>query len=203
MNGSTSSGAEETPRTSVKRRAKDAVQEASFAYHAKMVTYLLAWSLVSGLIIILNNWVMHYDGFPFPIALSATGPLFSWVVSAVLVASGHTRLERQMTFKTWMQQVFPIGFFTAVSYATGNELYLFMSVSFIQMLKAAVPCVTMMVLVGANLEKPHRVTVLGVAILTFGTALAAYGEIAFQWIGVVMMFASEFSEACRIEWIFG
>ena len=53
-----------------------------------MVTYLLVWSLVSGLIIILNNWVMHYDGFPFPIALSATGPLFSWVVSAVLSPRG-------------------------------------------------------------------------------------------------------------------
>ncbi len=56
----------------------------------------------------------------------------------------------------------------------------------------------MIVLVGAGLEKPHRVTVLGVAILTFGTALAAYGEIAFAWIGVLMMFASEFSEACRM-----
>ena len=42
-------------------------------------------------------------------------------------------------------------------------------------MKAAVPCVTMIVLVATALEKPHRMTVLGVLILT-GTALAAYGD---------------------------
>jgi hypothetical protein len=31
-----------------------------------------------------------------------------------------------------------------------------------------------------------------------GTALAAYGEIAFQWVGVAMMITSEFSEALRM-----
>ena len=157
MSGSTGASAAETPRTSVKRRAKDAAQEASFTYHAKMITYLLAWSLVSGLIIILNNWLMNYNGFPFPIALAATGPLFSWVVSAALVVSGHTKLERHMTFKTWMKQVFPIGFFTAVTYATGNELYLFMSVSFIQMMKSMSPIVVLFLLV---LFKPLEILII-------------------------------------------
>ena len=35
-------------------------------------------------------------------------------------------------------------------------------------------------------------------VLTLGTALAAYGEIAFQWVGVAMMITSEFSEALRM-----
>ena len=39
--------------------------------------------------------------------------------------------------------------------------------------------------------------VLGVLICT-SDALAAYGEIAFQWIGVVLMFSPEFSEAFRM-----
>ena len=38
-------------------------------YYAKALSFLLAWSLVSGLIIILNNWILHYDHFPFPITL--------------------------------------------------------------------------------------------------------------------------------------
>ena len=57
-----------------------------------------------------------------------------------------------MTFKTWMQQVFPIGFFTAVTYATGNELYLFMSVSFIQMMKSMSPIVVLFLLVAFKLD---------------------------------------------------
>jgi drug/metabolite transporter (DMT)-like permease len=198
MNGSTASGAEETPRTSVKRRAKDAAQEASFAYHAKMVTYLLAWSLVSGLIIILNNWVMHYDGFPFPIALSATGPLFSWVVSAVLVASGHTRLERHMTFKTWMKQVFPIGFFTAVTYATGNELYLYMSVSFIQMMKSMSPIVVLFLLVAFKLDVLTTPKLVGVATMSAGMLVACHAEPSFNLIGLALMVVGEAAEAMRM-----
>jgi drug/metabolite transporter (DMT)-like permease len=198
MNGSTASGAEETPRTSVKRRAKDAAQEASFAYHAKMVTYLLAWSLVSGLIIILNNWVMHYDGFPFPIALSATGPLFSWVVSAVLVASGHTRLERHMTFKTWMKQVFPIGFFTAVTYATGNELYLYMSVSFIQMMKSMSPIVVLFLLVAFKLDVLTTPKLVAVATMSAGMLVACHAEPSFNLIGLALMVVGEAAEAMRM-----
>ena len=192
------SGAEETPRTSVKRRAKDAAQEASFAYHAKMVTYLLAWSLVSGLIIILNNWVMHYDGFPFPIALSATGPLFSWVVSAVLVASGHTRLERHMTFKTWMKQVFPIGFFTAVTYATGNELYLYMSVSFIQMMKSMSPIVVLFLLVAFKLDVLTTPKLVAVATMSAGMLVACHAEPSFNLIGLALMVVGEAAEAMRM-----
>jgi drug/metabolite transporter (DMT)-like permease len=124
----------------------------------------------------------------------------SWTISSVMVNLGISKLEKSkdMTTRWYVKHVVPIGGFAAFSLALGNYTYLYLSVSFIQMLKAAVPCVTMLVLVGANLEKPHRVTVLGVAILTFGTALAAYGEISFKWIGVVMMFSSEFSEACRM-----
>ena len=56
----------------------------------------------------------------------------------------------------------------------------------------------MLVLVVTGLERPHEQTILGVAILTIGTVMAAYGEIAFQWVGVIMMFSSEFSEAFRM-----
>ena len=89
MNGSVSSFAPPTPRASVRTHENDA-QEATFVYYAKMITYLVAWSVVSGLLIILDNWIMHYDGFPFPITLSASGPLFSWLMAVILVLSGHT-----------------------------------------------------------------------------------------------------------------
>lgn len=195
-----SAGMADTPRTSVKRRAKmsDAAQEASFTYHAKMITYLLAWSLVSGLIIILNNWLMNYNDFPFPIALSATGPLFSWIVSAILVASGHTKLEREMTFKTWIRQVFPIGFFTAVTYATGNELYLFMSVSFIQMMKSLSPIVVLCLLVAFKLDVFTAPKLFGILLMTIGMLVAVHAEPSFSLFGLLLMLTGEAAEAMRM-----
>ena len=117
-----------------------------------------------------------------------------------MVNAGYVKLDksRDISPRWYCTHILPIGAFAAISLALGNYTYLYLSVSFIQMLKAAVPCVTMIVLVATALEKPHRMTVLGVLILTFGTALAAYGGIAFQWIGVIMMFSSEFSGAFRM-----
>jgi len=65
-------------------------------------------------------------------------------------------------------------------------------------LKAGVPSVTMAVLFTVGLERLHEQTVLGVLILTVGTVMAAYGEIQFKWVGVIMMFTSEFCEALRM-----
>jgi hypothetical protein len=67
-------------KTSVRKRQDDA----TWRYYAKSISYLLCWSLVSGLIIILNNWIMHYDAFPFPITLSATVRLHSCCIQATL-----------------------------------------------------------------------------------------------------------------------
>lgn len=162
--------------------------------------YIFAWGCASSGLIFLNSYLLNEDGFHYPMTLCSMGLGASWTISYLLVSLGVSKLDKSkdMTTRWYVKHVVPIGGFAAFSLALGNYTYLYLSVSFIQMLKAAVPCVTMLVLVGASLEKPHRVTVLGVAILTFGTALAAYGEIAFQWIGIVLMFSSEFSEACRM-----
>ena len=124
----------------------------------------------------------------------------SWLISSVLVNTRVVKLDKgkDISMKWYVTHVLPIGAFAAISLALGNYTYLYLSVSFIQMLKAGVPSVTMLVLIITQLERPTEQTVLGVLILTIGTVMAAYGEIAFQWIGVVMMFSSEFSEAFRM-----
>ena len=44
-------------KTSVRKPSQD-FNQATWAYYAKSFTYLLGWSFVSGMIIILNNWIM-------------------------------------------------------------------------------------------------------------------------------------------------
>ena len=132
--------------------------------------------------------------------LCSMGLAASWLISSVLVNTRVVKLDKgkDISMKWYVTHVLPIGAFAAISLALGNYTYLYLSVSFIQMLKAGVPSVTMLVLIITQLERPTEQTVLGVLILTIGTVMAAYGEIAFQWIGVVMMFSSEFSEAFRM-----
>ena len=73
----------------------------------------------------------------------------SWTISYLLV-SCVSKLDKSKDMAVtgqYVKHVVPIGGFAAFSLALGNYTYLYLSVSFIQMLKAAVPCVTMLVLV--------------------------------------------------------
>jgi hypothetical protein len=66
------------------------------------------------------------------------------------------------------------------------------------MLKSAVPAVTLVVMFTAGLERLHGMTLLGVGFVTCGTLLAAWGEVRFSTVGVIMMLGSEFAEAIKM-----
>ena len=43
-----------------------------------------------------------------------------------------------MTFKYWVTKMLPVGFFMALTLWTGNAVYLYLTVSFVQMLKVGI-----------------------------------------------------------------
>ena len=62
----------------------------------------------------------------------------------------------------------PVGLFMALTLWTGNEVYLYLTVAFIQMLKAFTPVITMLALFIARLEDPSlKVRGLGRGQITF------------------------------------
>jgi hypothetical protein len=99
----------------------------------------------------------------------------------------------------------------AATLGFGNLAYLYLSVSFIQILKAATPVMTMVILVAARLDKlstpvrgsrrwravaaapdtlhPWQVTI-AVSIIAFGTAISSWGELAFSLLGFIIMVLS-------------
>ena len=116
-------------------------------YWVKSLFFLFSWAFVSGGIILLNKYIFVKDDFPYPIAISATGPLCSWIVAALLIASGRVTIENRLTLWEYVTIIIPFGLFTAITFASGNTLYLYLSVSFIQMIKSLSPVVVFLVLV--------------------------------------------------------
>jgi drug/metabolite transporter (DMT)-like permease len=132
--------------------------------------------------------------------LSSIGVFTSWSISFSLVRAGKVKLQDEVTVTPgwYLKHIVPIGGLGAVALGFGNSVYLYLSVSFIQMLKAAVPAVTLLVMTTMRLEKLHGTTLLGVVIVTLGTFIAVYGEVKFSAVGVVMMLTSIFAEAIRM-----
>ena len=92
-------------------------------------------------------------GFAFPITLSGLGQAFSAV--AALLCCRVFRLvvaDKPVSWRFFCTRMLPVGLFNAMTLMFGNAVYLFLSVAFIQMLKAFTPVMTMLGLFIASLE---------------------------------------------------
>ena len=80
----------------------------------------------------------------------------------------------------------------------GNAAYLYLSVSFIQMLKALMPVAVFGVGCGLGTESYNHNTMLNMVIVTIGVAIASYGEINFVVLGVLLQLAAVLTESSRL-----
>lgn len=88
--------------------------------------------------------------------------------------------------RLYLRTILPIGLLYTVSLGCANLAYLYLSVPFIQMLKALAPVVTLLMSWAASLADP-RVSTLGtVLVIALGVLLAGVGEVRFVWAGFVV-----------------
>ncbi|GLC60734.1 hypothetical protein PLESTB_001665000 [Pleodorina starrii] len=103
-----------------------------------------------------------------------------------------------MTPRYYLTRVLPTGGFMALTFQTGNMGYLYLTVAFVQMLKAFCPVVTMLLLFAARLETASRRLVAAVSLIAVGVALASYGELNLSLFGLAAMLVSVVAESVRL-----
>mmetsp|Transcript_34714 Transcript_34714/g.87075 ORF Transcript_34714/g.87075 Transcript_34714/m.87075 type:complete len:339 (-) Transcript_34714:190-1206(-) len=163
------------------------------------VVYGLFYLTSAASIILLNKHVLAVTPFHFPITLGSLGVLFGWVAAVVGVHSGLISLEKHkdITLRTWVANVLPIGFFTGVTLACGNIAYFYLSLSFLQMAKAISPVLLFFILTAVGLDKFHMRVFLAIMVIVFGAAFAAYAEVHFTWVGFILVIIAEVFEAIK------
>ena len=72
------------------------------------------------------------------------GLVVSGCLSTSIVKSSSQPATKAITRQVWLTRVLPVGAFAASTMALGNMAYLYLGVSFIQMLKALSPVFTML-----------------------------------------------------------
>ena len=65
-------------------------------------------------------------------------------------------------------------------------------------LQAFTPIATMLALFVAGLERPTSQLIMAILLIAVGTAIASYGEVNLNVVGVLCMLASESFEATRL-----
>lgn len=93
--------------------------------------------LLSMLIIVFNKWIL--DRYPFPMILT-TWHMLCATMATQFLANFTTlvddRKKSKMTLAIYFKAIIPIGLCFSLSLWFGNMAYLYLSMSFIQMLKA-------------------------------------------------------------------
>jgi len=92
----------------------------------------------------------------------------------------------------------PIGVLYSLSLVCSNLTYLYLSVAFIQMLKAAAPAAVLVTGYAFGVEKPNLGIFINICIIVSGVALASYGEIEFSVVGFLYQLGGLFFEAIRL-----
>ncbi|KAK9819643.1 hypothetical protein WJX72_000664 [[Myrmecia] bisecta] len=161
------------------------------------LVYVSVWIALSGTVILYNKWILAYYGFPYPIALTMWHMFFSSTLATICVRGGYVP-SANMTTDVYMRAIVPIGALFAGTLWLGNAAYLYLSVSFIQMLKALMPVAVFIVGCGLGTENYSLPTLSNMIVVTIGVGIASYGEINFVVVGVFLQLLSVMAESTRL-----
>ncbi|KAK6834531.1 triose-phosphate transporter family-domain-containing protein [Apiospora arundinis] len=101
--------------------------------------YIALWISLNSSVILFNKWVLASAKFNFPMFLTTWHMVFSTAMTQIMACCTtvlYWRHKVPMNAETYRRAIFPIGILLSLSLICGNLSYLYLSVSFIQMLKA-------------------------------------------------------------------
>ncbi|GLC35983.1 hypothetical protein PLESTB_000526000 [Pleodorina starrii] len=160
-------------------------------------SYILLWIFLSAVVIMVNKYVLTFAGFPFPIALTLTHMAFCSTLAFLIIKAGFVETVH-MDSATYFRNVVPIAALFSGTLWLGNAAYLYLSVAFIQMLKATMPVTVFLVGVMLGTEKYSALYALNMVVVAIGVATASYGELNFDLIGVIFQSGSIVTESFRL-----
>ncbi|KAJ3019997.1 UNVERIFIED_CONTAM: hypothetical protein HDU68_010410, partial [Siphonaria sp. JEL0065] len=175
------------------------VKEESYTYHPAL--YIAVWIFCSGSVILFNKYILHTMEFPYPIFLTTCHLVFASIATRVLerttdLLKGLSKVD--ITFDVYKKAILPIGLFFSMSLVFSNSAYLYLSVPFIQMLKATTPVAVLVVGFALGIEKTDYYILLKVSTIVSGVIIASYGEIEFVLLGVIFQVLGIICEATRL-----
>ncbi|KAL2265427.1 hypothetical protein VTJ83DRAFT_6527 [Remersonia thermophila] len=166
--------------------------------------YVSVWIALSSSVILYNKWILSERKFEFPVFLTTYHLAFATVMTQLL-ARYTTLLDGRktvkMTGRVYLRAIVPIGFFFSLSLICGNRAYLYLSVAFIQMLKATTPVAVLFSSWMLGVSQPNLRVFLNVSVIVVGVIIASIGEIRFMWIGFIYQITGIIFEALRLTMV--
>lgn len=164
------------------------------------ILYVSLWIFLSALVILYNKYILSVYNFNFPILLTMIHMSLSSILATIAIKL-HLVDTIQLDRHNYTRGVLPIALLFSGTLSLGNSAYQYLSVSFIQMLKALSPVTVYLIGCMLKTEVYHNVMLGVVSIVSVGICVASYGELAMNYIGLALQLASVLTESTRITLI--
>ncbi|CAH0014652.1 unnamed protein product [Clonostachys rhizophaga] len=202
VSGETSRSANSPVLPTVNPQAEKGQRQAGFSIHPAF--YVVVWIACSSSVILFNKWLLDTLNFRYPVILTTYHQVFATVMTqgmARFTTLLDGRKNVKMTGRVYLRAVVPIGLFFSLSLICGNLTYLYLSVAFIQMLKATTPVAVLISGWCLGVSKPNLKQFLNVSAIVVGVIVASFGEIHFVLVGVLYQIAGVIFEALRLTMV--
>ncbi|CAA2974054.1 probable sugar phosphate phosphate translocator At5g25400 [Olea europaea subsp. europaea] len=166
-------------------------------------TYVAIWIFLSFTVIVYNKYILDRKmyNWPYPISLTMIHMSFCSSLAYLLVRVFKVVEPVTMSWDLYIKSVVPIGLLYSVSLWLSNSAYIYLSVSFIQMLKALMPVAVYSIGVIFKKETFRSETMTNMISISIGVGVAAYGEAKFDGWGVILQLGAVAFEATRLVMI--
>ncbi|CAN4076901.1 unnamed protein product [Withania somnifera] len=166
-------------------------------------TYVAIWIFLSFTVIVYNKYILDRKlyGWPFPISLTMIHMTFCSSFAFLLVRVFKFVEPVSLSRNVYLTCILPIGALYSVSLWLSNSAYIYLSVSFIQMLKALMPVAVYTIGILFKKDTFKNSTMGNMMAISVGVAIAAYGEAKYDSWGVLLQLLAVLFEATRLVMI--
>lgn len=162
------------------------------------------WIVLSSSVIIYNNYLYNSLNFRYPVFLVTFHLTFAAIGTRVLQRTTHLldgAKDVTITKDMFLRSILPIGLLFSASLILSNTAYLYLSVAYIQMLKAFTPVAILLISWTFRIQEPSKKLAVIVFMISSGVALASHGELKFNLVGFLTQAAAVAFEASRLVMI--
>ncbi|KAJ7726272.1 TPT-domain-containing protein [Mycena maculata] len=162
------------------------------------------WMALSVSVILYNNYLYNTLEFKFPVFLVTWHLTFATIGTRVLQRTTNLldgTKNVNMNKDMFLRSILPIGLLFSGSLILSNSAYLYLSISYIQMLKAFNAVAVLLISWVFRIAEPNRRLGLIVCMISFGVAMTSHGEMKFNLLGFIIQAAAVCFEASRLVMI--
>lgn len=166
---------------------------------------LLLWSFSSSWLTVVMQTVLSQKRMSLPLMVPALSQLGCAIVVRVLDRVKIVKLQPMPPVREYVRKIVPLGLSTCTCMFLGNYAYIGLSLSFLSILKALTPAVTLVLAVLAGMERMSGVALASTLLIAYGTGIATVDETnkdaEFHWTAFISFTTSVLFEASRVVFV--